>query len=183
MDLAIRYLLHGQPDKYDSTEKLFIISIISKSDSLWSKLAHKVLEITDKSWRLIDNSLSESISEEKFGQIGITRLTTSAVIDLLKELLKQKLDCIERIFDQIILSDDERQEILNEIGKNIDNKEIWKLLPLHKSSENKLVGIKENTYLENRDYKLNPQSPVKVILINLNFIKSYEKDGVQTFFY
>lgn len=179
MDLAIRYLLHGQPDKYDSTEKLFIISIISKSDSLWSKLAHKVLEITDKSWRLIDNSLSESISEEKFGQIGITRLTTSAVIDLLKELLKQKLDCIERIFDQIILSDDERQEILNEIGKNIDNKEIWKLLPLHKSSENKLVSIRQSTYayLENPDYKFRlDHIKVALIIQNINILH-YPEEG------
>ena len=182
MDLAIRYLLHGQPDKYNSEEKLYIISrSISRSDSLWSKLAHKVLEITDESWRLIDNSLSETISEEKFGQIGITRLTTSAVIDLLKELLKQKLDCIERIFDQIILSDDERQEILNEIGKNIDNKELWKRLPLHKSSNNKnnkFVSVKENTYLENRDYTLNPQSPVEVIVINQNNkVLHYPEEG------
>lgn len=171
MDLAIRYLLHGQPNKYNSEDKLYIIS---RSDSLWSKLAHKVLEITHESWRLIDKSLSESISEEKFEKIGITRLTTIAVI----ELLKQKLDYIDEIFAQISLSDDERQDILNEIGKNIDNKELWRLLPLHKSSENKLVGIKENTYLENRDYKLNPQSPVKVILINQNSkILHYLEEG------
>ena len=40
MDLTIRYLLHGQPDKYNSEDKLYIIS---RSDSLWSKLAHNVL--------------------------------------------------------------------------------------------------------------------------------------------
>lgn len=171
MDLVIRYLLHGRADKYDSEEKLFIIS---RSDALWSDLARKSLEITHESWRLIDNSLSESISEEKFEKIGITRLTTSAVI----ELLKQKLDYIDEIFAQISLSDDERQDILNEIGKNIDNKELWRLLPLHKSSKNKLVGIKENTYLENSDYKLNPQSPVKVILINQNSkILHYLEEG------
>jgi hypothetical protein len=171
MDLAIRYLLHGRADKYDSEEKLFIIS---RSDALWSDLAHKVLEITHESWRLIDNSLSDSISEEKFERIGITRLTPSAVT----ELLKQKLDYIVEIFAQISLSDDERRDILNEIGKNIDNNELWRLLPLHKSSENKLVGIKENTYLENRDYKLNPQSPVKVILINQNSkILHYPEEG------
>ena len=170
MDLTIRYLLHGQPDKYNSEDKLYIIS---RSDSLWSKLAHNVLG-TNESWRLIDKSLSESISEEKFEQIGITRLTPSAVI----ELLKQKLDYIDEIFAQISLSDDERRDILNEIGKNIDNNELWRLLPLHKSSENKLVGIKKNTYLENRDYKLNPQFPVKVILINQNSkIIHYPKEG------
>ena len=166
MDLAIRYLLHGQPNKYNSEDKLYIIS---RSDSLWSKLAHKVLEITHESWRLIDKSLSESISEEKFEKIGITRLTTIAVI----ELLKQKLDYIDEIFAQISLSDDERQDILNEIGKNIDNKELWRLLPLHKSSENEFVNIKENTYLQNPDPKLKKLDHklikvLRVTLINQN---------------
>jgi hypothetical protein len=183
MDLAIRYLLHGQPDKYNSEEKLFIIS---RSDSLWSKLAHKVLEITNESWRLIDSSLSESISEEKFEQIGITRLIPSEVI----ELLLKKLDYIEEIFAQISSSDNEKQEIynkrqdiLNEIAKNIDNKELWRLLPLHKSSENEFVNIKENTYLQNPDPKLKKLEHkllkvLKVTLINENInILHYPKEG------
>jgi hypothetical protein len=176
MDLAIRYLLHGQPDEYDSTEKLFIVS---RYDSLWEKIAYKVLEITHKSWKLIDSSLSESISEEKFEQIGIIRLTPSEVIKLLKELSKQKLHYIDEIFAQISLSDSGRQEILNEIGKNIDNKELWRLLPLHKSSENKLVSIKQSTYayLENPDYKFKLDH-VKVALIiqNINILH-YPEEG------
>ena len=176
MDLVIRYLLHGRADKYDSEEKLFIIS---RSDALWSDLARKSLEITHESWRLIDNSLSESISEEKFEKIGITRLTTSAVI----ELLKQKLDYIDEIFAQISLSDDERQDILNEIGKNIDNKELWRLLPLHKSSENEFVNIKENTYLQNPDpkFKKLDHKLIKVLRVTLinqnNNIIHYPEEG------
>lgn len=176
MYLAIRYLLHGQADKYDSKEKLFVIS---KSDALWSDLAHEVLEITHESWRLIDNSLSESISEEKFKKIGITRLTPNIVI----ELLVEKLDYIEEIFAQISLSDSDRQDILNEIGKNIDNKELWRLLPLHKSSENEFVNIKENTYLQNPDPKLKKldHKLIKVLRVTLinqnNNIIHYPEEG------
>ena len=95
MDLAIRYLLHGQADKYNSEEKLYIIS---SSNSLWKKLAEKLLSIKKDSWRLIDSTLATSIPESQFKQLGISPLTKDAVIDLLHELHKQSGN-IGLIFD------------------------------------------------------------------------------------
>ncbi|MDB9317462.1 hypothetical protein [Nodularia spumigena] len=176
MDLAIRYLLHGQADKYDSQEKLYIIS---KSDSLWENLAKQVLAITNDSWRLISSALSGSISEEKFYQLGISPLTSDAVIDLLNKLREESSDFVS-LFDKINLNDTERKVILNEIGKSPQNKDLWKSLPLHKTVTRNLVSIRENTYLENPQYplSLNERLPGKVTLIKQNEnILHLEKEG------
>ncbi|MEH2379094.1 MAG: hypothetical protein V7K27_09455 [Nostoc sp.] len=168
MFLPIRYLLHGQSDKYHSQEKLYIIS---QSDSLWSKLAQKVLSITNESWRLINSALSRSISEEKFVQLGISRLTSDAVIDLLNQLRNESSNFVS-LFDKIELNDDERKDILNEIGKSPQNQDLWKSLPLHKSIADILVSIQENTYLQNPDLRdqffLNEGLLGKVTLIKQN---------------
>ncbi|MBC1236660.1 hypothetical protein [Nostoc sp. 2RC] len=145
MFLEIRYLLHGQIEKYHSEETLYIIS---ESDSLWAKLTQQVLSITNESWRLIHPALSGLISEEKFDKFGISRLTSDAVIKLLNKLRTESSNFV-KIFGKIQLNDDERKEILNEIGKNPENKNLWKSLPLHKTLKGNLVCITENTYLKN----------------------------------
>lgn len=172
----IRYLLHGQADKYHSEEKLYIIS---KSDSLWAKLAQQVLSITNESWRLINSALSGSIPEEKFVQLGISRLTSDAVIDLLNKLREESSNFVS-LFDQIAkaLNDNERKDILNEIGKSPQNQDLWKLLPLHETVAGNLESIRENTYLENTQYSLNQQLPGKVTLIKQNpNILHLQKEG------
>jgi len=175
MSLQIRYLLHGNADKYDSQETLYIIS---KSDSLWGNLAQQVLSITNESWRLINSALSGSISEEKFIKLGISRLTPDSVINLLKNNLREEsINFISR-FNEIKLNDNERKEILNEIGKNPQNKDLWKSLPLHKTVVDNLVSITENTYLENPQYQfsLNKRLLGNVTLIKRNLNISHLKE-------
>ncbi|MBD2613869.1 hypothetical protein H6G94_21760 [Nostoc punctiforme FACHB-252] len=162
MDLAIRYLLHGQADKYNNEEKLYIIS---SSDSLWKKLAEKLLSIKNELWRLIDSTLATSIPESQFQQLGITPLTKDAVIDLLHELHKQPENSIAQLIN-IQLDDHERKEILNEVGKNYNNKDLWKALPLHKTVEGNLVPITDNTYVENEQPLLSLKHlPLQITLI------------------
>lgn len=180
MDLAIRYLLHGQTDKYNSQDQLYIIS---QSDALWEKLAQQVLSIKNESWRLINSTLAESIPEGKFKQLGISRLTKEVVIDLLQELRKQAGNGISQLAT-IELNDDERREILNEIGKNPENKPLWKALPLHKTVQGYLVSITENTYVEYVEndktvISLN-QLPVNVTLIkkNTNLLHLLDEDWI-----
>ncbi|MEA5516646.1 hypothetical protein [Nodularia sp. UHCC 0506] len=179
MDFAIRYLLHEQADKYNSEDQLYIIS---KSDALWEKLAQQVLSIKNESWRLINSTLAESIPEAKFKQLGISRLTKEVVINLLQELRNQAGNGISQLAE-IELNDDERREILNEIGKNPENKPLWKALPLHKTVQGHLVSITENTYVENENdqtlLSLN-QLPVKVTLIkkNANLLHLLDEDWI-----
>lgn len=178
MFLPIRYLLHGQADKYHSEEKLYIIS---QSDSLWLNLAQQVLSITNESWRLINSALSGSISEEKFVQLGISRLTSDAVIDLLNKLRKNSSN-FTSLFDRIELNDNERKDILNEIGKSPQNQDLWKSLPLHKTIAGILVSIQENTYLQNPElhdqFSLNQGLLGKVTLIKQNSkILHLEQEG------
>lgn len=162
MDLAIRYLLHGQSNHYNSQEKLYIISSF---DSLWKKLAEQLLLIKNESWRLIDSSLATSISESQFTQLGISQLTKDAVIDLLHELLKQPGNSICQL-GTTQLNDHECEEILNEVGKNYNNKDLWKALPLHKTIEGNLVPITDNTYVENEQPLLSLKHlPLQITLI------------------
>ncbi|MBD2510109.1 DUF3883 domain-containing protein [Nostoc muscorum FACHB-395] len=162
MDLAIRYLLHGQSNHYNSQEKLYIISSF---DSLWKKLAEQLLLIKNESWRLIDSSLATSISESQFTQLGISQLTKDAVIDLLHELLKQPGNSICQL-GTTQLNDHECEEILNEVGKNYNNKDLWKALPLHKTIEGNLVPITDNTYVENEEPLLSLKHlPLQITLI------------------
>jgi hypothetical protein len=177
MDLAIRYLLHEQADKYNNQDQLYIIS---KSDALWEKLAQQVLSIKNESWRLINSTLAESIPEAKFKQLGISRLTKEVVINLLQELRNQAKNGISQL-GEIELNDDEKREILNEIGKNPENKPLWKALPLHKTVQGHLVSITENSYVENDQTLLSlNQLPVKVTLIkkNANLLHLLDEDWI-----
>jgi hypothetical protein len=177
MDLAIRYLLHGQADKYNNQEKLYIIS---SSDSLWKKLAEQLLSIKNESWRLIDSTLAKSIPESQFQHLGISPLTKDAVIDLLHELHNQPENSISQLVN-IQLDDHERKEILNEVGKNYENKDLWKALPLHKTVEGKLVPITANTYVNNEDFSLELQNfPLQVTLItkDLNILHLSDEEWI-----
>ncbi|MBC1259649.1 hypothetical protein, partial [Trichormus variabilis] len=52
----LRFLLHGNRDKYESDDTLYI----SRGKPVWEKVAHKVLE----SWRIIPPMLAGKIQPE-----------------------------------------------------------------------------------------------------------------------
>lgn len=160
MDLEIRYLLHGQKQEYWNEKPLYIMSN-TDNNNLWFKIADQVLSKNNESWRLINPQLAVNVPPTKYTHLKLESFSSENVIKLLKEEGANLIDANE-------LSFSDRQTLLTEIGKDINNKDLWRLLPLHENTNGDLVSIKNFTYLENSRYPLNPKLKNIITLIKPN---------------
>lgn len=168
MDLEIRYLLHGQKQEYWNEKPLYIMSN-TDNNNLWFKIAHQVLSENNESWRLINPQLADNVPQTKYTHLKLESFSPENFIKLLKEIKEEKEKEEEaNLIDGNKLSSAERETLLREIGKDINNKDLWRLLPLHENTNGDLVSIKNFTYLENSRYPLNPKLKNIITLIKPN---------------
>ncbi len=156
MSKQLRYLLHGNKDKYGDIETPLYKT--SEQSTLWQKLGQQVLKETSEDWRLIDSLLVEHIPSAKHQKLGIKLLKPEEVIELIDEL---GADCV----DANSLEESEKYELLNKI-QYLENEELWKDLKLHKTSSGELVNIQPGkTYLENPIFPLNEKLTQHIVII------------------
>ncbi len=160
MSNQLRYLLHGNPEKYeDITTPLYITS---PESTVWQKVGQQVLQLQGEDWRLIDPLLVEHIPSAKSQILGIKLLQSEEVVDLIREL---GADCV----DGNLLEQSERYELLRYISQWPSNQDLWKALQLHETVNGKLIGIKTGQiYLENPDFTLDERLKEYIVLIREN---------------
>ncbi len=160
MSNQLRYLLHGNKEKYEDT--ITPLYKTSQESTVWQKLGKKVLQIKGEDWRLIDSLLIEYIPSAKSEILGIKLLQSEEVVDLIREL---GVDCVDGNF----LKPSERYELLRYISQRPSNQELWKSLPLHETVDGELVNIEaEGIYLENPDFPLDERLQEHIVLIRQN---------------
>lgn len=143
----LRYLLHGCPDYFDSNETLYIIK---DSNLLWEKVARQLFEKNGETWRIISSNLADIVTYFKVDELlNINALKLNNLIDEIKNDIQKNS---ESSIDGTLLEPEERDKILEEIGKNLKNEDIWRKLPLHTTLENECISIGKRVYLENRDF-------------------------------
>lgn len=159
MSKQLRYLLHGNREKYEDIETPLYKT--SEQSTLWQKLGQQVLKQTGEDWRLIDSLLIKYIPPAKQQTLGIKLLKPEEVIELIDEL---GADCV----DAISLEESQRYELLNKI-EHLENEKLWKALKLHKTSSGELVNIQAGkTYLENKTFPLDEKLAQHIVIIKKN---------------
>lgn len=146
----IRFLLHGNPDRYNSSDVLYRAS---QNLSVWSRVASKVLE----AWRIIPPVLADRIPPNLWGTLKIQEISPQHLITELRP---------ESLTEQDLTTKEDREEVLGEIAKNPKYKDLWKGLFLHEAIDGRLVSITENTYLKDSRFPLPSELQPIVTLIS-----------------
>lgn len=133
---ALRFLLHGSSEHYDSTETLFVTS---ESNSVWSKVASYIFE----PWRIIPQELAEKILKDEREKLGIRSTSPKELIPSLDPSVLNGQD----------FTREERREILKQVSVD-GSEDLWKKLPLHTADDGAIVSVTPNTYKGNPDFEI-----------------------------
>ncbi|KYC43043.1 hypothetical protein WA1_13150 [Scytonema hofmannii PCC 7110] len=156
----LRYLLHGNKQKYEDITTLLYIT--SSESTLWQKIGEQVLQRKGEAWRLLHSVLVEHIPTAKRQSLGITTLQPEQVVDLIRELSPE---CV----DGHLLDPSERYELLRYINQRSTNEDLWKALQVHEATNGQLVRIEaDKMYLENQDFSFDERLQNYVVLIREN---------------
>ncbi|OCR01977.1 hypothetical protein BCD67_05715 [Oscillatoriales cyanobacterium USR001] len=159
MSKELRYLLHGNKEKYDDVQtSLFIIP---EKSTLWQKIGLQVLTSRKEDWRLIDSVLVDSIRTANFERLGIKELLAEQVVDLIRPNPES--------VDGSLLNKSERDELLRYISQDPANKDLWRSLKLHETVDGTLENIQAGrVYLKNPNFPLDLRIKDHVVLIRSN---------------
>ncbi|MGB8686346.1 MAG: DUF4433 domain-containing protein [Microcoleus sp.] len=161
MSKELRYLLHGNKEKYDDVQTSLYIT--SQESTLWQKIGLQVLTSGKEAWRLIDSVFIDSLPTANFQRLGIEKLLAEQVVDL----IRQNPESV----DGSLLTKSERDELLAYISQKPSNKELWKSLRLHENANNpnRLESIEvDRVYLKNSDFSLDERLKNYIVLIRRN---------------
>jgi hypothetical protein len=160
MSKELRYLLHGNKDKYDDAQTYLYIT--SQESTLWQKVGLQILGSRGEAWRLIDSALVEHIPSSEYQTLKIERLKDERVID---DLIRRNPNYV----DGNKLEPNERHELLSHISRVPANQNLWRSLKLHETVDDKLACIEEDrVYLENPDFPRDEKLRQHIVLIRQN---------------
>ena len=159
MSKELRYLLHGNKEKYDDVQTSLYIA--SQESTLWQKIGLQVLKSRKEDWRLIDSVLVDHIPSTQFKNLKIEKLQIDEVINL----LRLNTDYL----DENKLELNERYELLRYISQDPANKDLWRSLKLHETVDGTLEYVQAGrVYLENPNFPLDLRIKDHVVLIRSN---------------
>ncbi|MEZ2342270.1 DUF3883 domain-containing protein [Microcoleus sp. EPA2] len=163
MSKELRYLLHGNKEKYDDVQTP--LYIIPQESTLWQKIGLQVLTSRKEDWRLINSVFIDSLPTPtaNLKRLGIEKLLAEQVVDL----IRQNPESV----DGSLLNKSERYELLAYISQKPSNQDLWKSLRLHENANNpnRLESIEvDRVYLENSDFSLDERLKNYIVLIRQN---------------
>ena len=145
----IRFLLHGDRDRYDSQEILYIVSE-SEQSNLWVAIARTVIE----TWRILDSKIADTIPKGQWASLGIKELILSNILDRIQPTL----------INPRLLSAQEREELLRQVS-SLNRQDLWRGLKLHETTTGSFTQINDHTYRVNPTFDLDPLLAEAVILV------------------
>ncbi len=136
---AFRYLLHSDLDHYAADSEL-LLSVETRLNPVWEKLARIIYQTGGDDWRLIDQILVDGLSNKLNNELNITKLDIKKLLGGLKERFNQVL------FQQSHFDSEECAIILQHIE---EDQQLWKQLPLHETDKGERVAITQQCFLDN----------------------------------
>lgn len=128
---AVRYLLHGSWEHFWHTgQRLLSFGDDAGVDSARAWMARCALGKLKGEWRWVHRELWAHLTPDQARNLGIGTISWSEIEDLLKEA---GVDWIP----ELDLSEEDRAEIL----KGIEDRQIWRKLPLHQAVSGERVAI------------------------------------------
>lgn len=140
---AIRYLLHGEKQRYDTGEPL-LVGDIKDPQNVWARLTRCILDLDKSGWRVIDPVLSEHLTGQHYSQLGLSPIDQRGVEGLLKE--PKQFAAV----NQLHLTSDDCDTLL----RDLTAPESLKQLQIHETVDGRRVVIDAMTY-----YRSGNQSP------------------------
>lgn len=155
--LSIRYLLHTSKQNFDDYEALYFGS----NNDVWNRLMLIYLRTTKNEWRLIDNSLVESISQNELTRLNIHRIDENRVQkDIENVSNSNRFDCAS-------LSEKERAEIIRDFKKI----KVLKQIPIFEDLSGNLVPVIDKiTFIASADLDIPDYVKKQVSLLTDNKI-------------
>jgi hypothetical protein len=169
---AMRYLLHGSKEHYHDTKSSLLRTPRMQHDKLLNKLARSAMVELGDEWRWLQHEkLIRNLSDAIAHDLNIKHIDFNAIEELLKETWQ--IGDLTWLSD-IGLSEDEKKILL---GK-IQDKEIWRSLPLHKTIDGQYVSIdNSNCYYQAENFNL-PSSLEGIVTIISRMAELNEKYNV-----
>lgn len=130
---GIRYLLHADFDKKNSTETLWVND--RKQNPVWEKLWTEMQRHKQSEWSVINRDLSNMVYNQ-WKELAIQEVEENSILNELESNYKN------------ISRDAFTQKEQYEILCKIDSETLWKKLAWHKTIDGRWVSIQENTYLK-----------------------------------
>ena len=125
---GMRYLLHGLPEYFKHTETLWVPG--HEEGIVWGKLwAHLQRDVPDN-WTVIGRDLVEEIASNKWSKLSIQEIKPKGILDEIRNATEKVVG--------IELDREERETVLREVS---DDEELWTQLPLHETTDDRLVRI------------------------------------------
>ncbi|HEY4000258.1 MAG TPA: hypothetical protein VGO93_15395, partial [Candidatus Xenobia bacterium] len=125
-----RYLLHGQPNHFESDKCLFARS----EDALLTEVVHEILSERGETWRLVSKDFDEGLSKSDCLALNLLSASPEAIDQLLSESPVVKLSHLSR-------------ETRIDLLQRLESPRTLRLLPLHQDTTGRWVAIDENTFI------------------------------------
>lgn len=134
---GLRYLLHGNEDHFlDDNAPLWVAR--HQQSMAWEKLWRQVSGIEGQgAWNVLKRGLAENLPQARWGLLGIREIEPSQVIE---ELRRIGTSCI----NPEAFSNTECEEILSFVNE----KQLWKDLPLHVFRDGGKGDVRDGVYLD-----------------------------------
>lgn len=128
---AIRYLLHGQPQRLLADDDLYISEDEGHS-SLWGKLMGRALEVQGARWRLVAAPLARLIAPASRPALGLKVIGAEATVALLREVGPERIDCTDLTEEEhdLFLRDVQDEDMLKHLACHPDVEPIPHLHPI-----------------------------------------------------
>lgn len=137
IDRALRYLLHGSKEKYDSDDELF------HEPENHNSVLLKIMRSGIENWRIVPRDLSQHLSPRQSESLRVTNWAWNSAEDVLGNATMDVIALSKS------LNETERIELLC----NVKSDDLWQRLPLHKTMRDVLVSIDgQMIYMESKDY-------------------------------
>jgi len=140
---AIRYLLHGQKDKYSS---VVVILYLQRDDGMISSLlAKKALQVKMENWRVIDPLMADLFTANLLQKLGVSLLTENSTLLLLDELTENQ--CKNLGFSELL--EPERIKIILSLCQE-QKFDLLRNLKLHRTNTGAMVYLNNKTFMESK---------------------------------
>jgi hypothetical protein len=143
--IAIRYLLHSNPQHIANVESLYMPSSES-DDKTWNCLFRAVMISRDQLWRIVDNAFESEFSPQLYRVCGIQKISLANACELFRHV---DLDMV----DFSMLDDVDHRHILLDITDN----DLLKKLPIYQRVGGGLVNLNEFCFLQS-DFRIRDSS-------------------------
>ena len=126
---AVRYLMHGRVS--DDDGDLFIGRRAARH-SVWIKLVRQVMDRRDTSWRIVPESLANSLPPQAWVGLGLDDINPKSVVGLIRQFGPSQIDCQ-------VLTTEERDAFLREIGES--DLDVLRSLSIHEDLDGALRPV------------------------------------------